>query len=137
MNLCIPDIGTELRLTADWTFHLCFERRNQKFGEKLGITPPDGTPHPRNPSYIQRGWWQANRAVLHTLPAGTILKVDRVYIRKGKSHYSDEPLSNFSSVTFFAYNPPTGKGKPKAIGRFWAKLADVNTIECEFVDGTP
>ncbi len=68
-----------------------------------------------------------------TLPAGTILKVDRIYIRKGKGEYS--------SITFFAEGlgetiiPASGQvwgrqydAKKKKL-RFWAKLADVNTMD--------
>jgi len=66
------------------------------------------------------------------LPAGTSLKVDRIYIRKGKGEYS--------SITFFADGlgetivPASGlawrrqyDAKKKKL-RFWAKLADVNTM---------
>jgi hypothetical protein len=67
-----------------------------------------------------------------TLPAGTILKVDRIYIRKGQGDYS--------SITFFAEGlgetivPASGQvsarqydAKKKKL-RFWAKLSDVNTM---------
>lgn len=53
-----------------------------------------------------------------SLPAGTELKVDRIYIRKGNSDYS--------SLTFYALIP----GMKKKI-RFFAKLKDVNNIEYE------
>jgi hypothetical protein len=63
-----------------------------------------------------------------TLNAGVVLKVDRVYIRKG--------LSDFSSITFYAKNLGKVKfasnifsnSKIKSI-RFWAKLSDCNTIK--------
>jgi hypothetical protein len=47
---------------------------------------------------------------------GTILKVDRIYIRKGKD------MSNFSSLTFYVKSGPS-KG-----ARFWVKLNEVNQI---------
>jgi len=131
MKMFIPTIGTRLVLTEDWTFHLCFERRNQKFGEARGIVPPG----PRTD--WRKGWNQPEKAAVVTLPAGTILMVDRLYIRKGKSHQLvSRPLSDFDSLTFYAYDPnvPTKAKKPKSIGRFWAKLADVNTIECDVLD---
>lgn len=67
------------------------------------------------------------------LPAGTILKVDRIYIRKG--------LKDFSSITFFAeglgevevargYGWSKRKIKQKSL-RFWVKLNDCNKIEIE------
>jgi hypothetical protein len=72
-----------------------------------------------------------------TLPAGTVLAIDRIYIRKG--------ASDFSSITFYAKelgevtipgsrwswgNPKSTKRKAQ---RFWAKLADCNNIEFEIV----
>lgn len=76
-------------------------------------------------------------AAYMTLPAGTELKVDRIYIRKG--------CEGFDSVTFWANTPPGAlvKVNPAAKGgaspftmtldskkktRFWAKLAEVNHI---------
>lgn len=48
---------------------------------------------------------------------GTVLKVDRIYIRKGNKEYS--------SLTFYAKNGPY-KGQ-----RFWAKLDEVNQLIIE------
>lgn len=68
-----------------------------------------------------------------TLPAGTTLKVDRIYIRKG--------VGDYDSLTFFATHipgvtdvkrGPFAKRKP----RFWAKLGDVNRIICEIDPST-
>ena len=49
--------------------------------------------------------------------AGTILRIDRIYIRKGNSEYS--------SISFWIKNG-LNKG-----ARFWAKLDEVNTIHIE------
>ena len=49
-----------------------------------------------------------------TFPPGTILSVDRLYIRKGQS--------GFDSISFRVI-----KGSPIPTGRFWAKLDEVNT----------
>ena len=69
------------------------------------------------------------------LPVGTILAIDRIYIRKG--------ASDFSSVTFYAKdlgmveipNSPYSRVKSKKIKkkalRFWVKLSEVNTLEFE------
>lgn len=67
-----------------------------------------------------------------TIPKGTILKVDRIYIRKG--------LSDYSSITFIAHNLGeivrkvgwmNEKTKKKKTLRFWAKLSDCNKIKFE------
>lgn len=54
-----------------------------------------------------------------TIPKDSILKVDRIYIRKG--------ASDFSSVTFYLESIPGVKMKNKI--RFFANLTDVNDIE--------
>ena len=82
MRLFIPDIGTQIQLTQDWKFDLHFEIRNKSMGEALKATTP-----PRlvrsNVFLPGAGWWEPLTFTEITLPAGTLLKVDRVYIRKG------------------------------------------------------
>lgn len=62
-----------------------------------------------------------------TLPKGTDLKVDRIYIRKG--------ISEYSSISFFILGFPKIETtsywgtKTKRNLRFWAKLNDCNKIE--------
>ena len=63
--------------------------------------------------------YEADAGAPITLKAGQVLSVDRVYIRRG--------ASDFSSITFNYIGAPKGSGRV----RFWAKLADVNTIEFE------
>lgn len=128
MRLFIPEIGTRLLLEKPWTFRLHFEYRNENFGKGQGIRPPPPTPNrwgwaPSDP------WWQTDEFTAFTLPEGTMLKVDRIYIRKG--------VGDYSSVTFYAFSPEEmakGKSRPKSMGRFWAKLAEVNTIRCHIIE---
>lgn len=69
-----------------------------------------------------------------TLPAGTILAIDRIYIRKGSK--------DFSSITFFAKNLGkvvttnrySTKAKTKTAFRFWSKLHDCNKIMFEKIE---
>jgi hypothetical protein len=83
--------------------------------------------------------WAAYREAEHpkvdvTFPKDTCLTVDRVYIRKG--------ASEFSSLTFFIGNSPMPELQPVKKGgrwpsgprRFFARLADVNKIECDILD---
>lgn len=139
MKFYIPEISDEIRLLTDWTFNLHNESRNESLDTFLKVGFP-----PRN-------WQTPDVPVPVTIPAGTVLVIDRVYIRKGQG--------DFSSITFRwkgASNPgrfeerddyrttvipgtrttPTVYGKkqvkvPKQPIRFWAKLKDVNEIECE------
>ncbi|AHC30548.1 hypothetical protein CC53_gp131 [Rhizobium phage vB_RleS_L338C] len=83
----------------------------------------------RNERY---GLWN-NRSIPATLPRGTILRVDRIYIRKGNEDYSS--LSFYITETAHAALQPvkTKKGFKKGRKRFWAKLAEVNTLRVEHV----
>lgn len=97
MKLYIPAIGDQLQLTADWTFTLYNERRNWGFANVMML------PH--------------THELKHTLPAGTVLKVDRIYIRSNHRDYD--------SITFRVIGVKNA--------RFWVKLHDANTIEYDHV----
>ena len=115
-RLYIPDIGDKLELTRAWEFPLHYESRNRPLGVALGVPLPrrafNGEQIPAD-----NGWWGPFKedSTPVRLPKGTVLIVDRVYIRQGAAEYS--------SITFRSRIPGV-KGKP----RFWAKLADVNLI---------
>ncbi len=106
-QMCVPSIGTELQLAQSWEFDLYSEYRNTAFIKKCGM---EVSPEDR---------WRTKIVGQKTLPVGTILKVDRIYIRQGKAE--------FDSITF-----RIRKCSEKALekGRFWAKLRDVNTMVC-------
>lgn len=109
MKLYVPEIGDRLKLTTDWQFDLHSEYRNKSLMEHFGFT------------FNYRNE-KINKV---TIPAGTVLKVDRVYIRQG--------LQEWSSISFYAEGIGKGKGsfgRPKT-ARFWAKLSDCNRIEFE------
>ena len=108
-TLYIPNIGDSLTLHQHWTFDLYPEHRNIEFAKKLQI-------------YDETKNWKEcwPKGVPHfpvTIPAGTVLIVDRIYIRKGNA--------DFSSVTFRLKKETSDWGT----GRFWAKLNDVNKME--------
>lgn len=157
-QMCIPSLGTQLTLAADWAFTVVGDRRNNGLIEALQLVvdpaslKPSGVYRLGNEYYpfgLQEFITQipeksfdyyhnalgrvvtsvsparevrrvetkhlTGRAVL---PKGTILTVDRIYIRKGSPDYD--------SVSFNA--PKFYKGKRV---RFFAKLADVNTMMVE------
>ena len=80
MKLYIPDLGERIRLIKPWTFNLYCERRNEKLLTEIG--KPYGYHYPEK----EPGPWP------YTVPDGTLLDVDRIYIRKGGD--------DFSSVSF-------------------------------------
>jgi hypothetical protein len=122
VKLHIPACGDRLKLLEDWTFPLYLESRNMKFAERRSLLADDEKGKWRvlaNPS-DPYSWELAIRPL--TLKAGSILEVDRVYIRQfSKSAASGD--TDFDSITFRIV------GEKHA--RFWAKLTDVNAIECE------
>lgn len=63
-----------------------------------------------------------------TLLKDTVLKVDRIYIRKG--------ISEYSSITFYVWSKPgpVAANASKKKSRFWAKLVDCNNIQFEKVE---
>lgn len=92
--------------------------------------------------------------VFITLWAGSVLKMDRIYIRKGQSGFdsctfyltstptiplvrvdatpelTELTLKDSNAIDIKAKSVPfTKKGSAKSIARFWAKLSDVNTME--------
>ena len=116
----IPDIGDEITLSDDWTFMLHAEQRNKSLFDRLGETKIN----------LYRNAYR--RSV--TIPKGSVLKVDRIFIRKN--------MSDFSSLTFFIVDSPLDELKPTnkspnpittfSVGkvvRFWAKLDDCNRIQ--------
>jgi hypothetical protein len=106
MKLFVPDIGTLIRLEQDWQVTLYAEHRNRSLFDKLGL------PY---------------KTTIIDLPKGLVIKVDRIYIRKG--------LSQYSSLTFTCPKPKTKKEKelnPKNIdlggAKFWIKLHECNGL---------
>lgn len=132
MKLYIPSIGDEIQLTQAWEFPLYSEHRNIGLFYRL-----------RPGSNLS---WGSKASIMVKLEKGTILRVDRIYIRKGKS--------DWDSVSFYIVQAPNDSkrqpvnkrtsrpwGSSETIteentklveklkgARFWAKLEDVNTI---------
>lgn len=141
MKILIPDIGDVLTLKEDWHFELYPEHRNTKLAKFLGFHQGGDywctesavnaidtiAGNCRNIAFDYDKYQSMRNAFIENNPdimlpilnvkldAGTILDIDRVYIRKG--------ARSFSSLSFIIKNGPF-KG-----ARFWAKLPDVNKIE--------
>jgi hypothetical protein len=124
MKLHIPSIGDRIELTKPWTFTVWSESRNEKLGDALDMLVPiaDGeSKWFRNWKGV-KDWIDVKPAGPCTFPKGTILTLDRIYIRKGKEEYD--------SVSFRIFFCPDKRFHKKAI-RFWATLEDVNNIYFE------
>ena len=125
MKLFIPACGDRVTLTSDWSFDLYLESRNMRFAEERKLV--EAKKSDRWGSY-DRG---ELRKVKASLPAGTVLEVDRVYIRQF-SKGAVEVGKDYDSITFKVM-----KGeKPARNQRFWVKLPDVYEIEYDLPLGS-
>lgn len=142
MNFYVPEIKDQIVLTEDWSFTLHAEERNSDLAMHFGWKHSwENIPNP--PAGLTGNFldvWKdietlkiSQTELQVTLPKGTILQIDRIYIRKGNK--------DFSSITFFAKNlgsvvrdnfMSTKKTNKKAL-RFWAKLEECNKIQYEKV----
>lgn len=134
MILCIPTIGQKVRVLdgQTWNFHLIAEHRNraaiQHFHPSEGeeTTYYDDFDLPPGVNYYDY-FRKHNRAPdrkkwLTSVPAGSVLTIDRIYLRKGK----DE----FDSITFILNKP---KGVKGPMIRFWVRLDEVNQGNLEML----
>jgi len=115
----IPEIGTVVKLTKDWTFRLHYESRNadllEVFGKSFSWRGLDYDDHGKKVGDV-------------TLKAGAELSVNRIYIRQGAGEYSSITFYlSPKSVIVIGKNEIVSKGKV----RFWAKLSDVNKMEVQ------
>jgi hypothetical protein len=114
-----PDIGTLLRLEEDWVFTLYNEYRNKNLFLKL-----------KEFGKIK----EIDKNQIVDLPKGLVIKVDRIYIKKG--------LSQYSSITFTVPKPINKSEKQEMPlnqeycgSKFWVKLHECNGIEFSPVVG--
>lgn len=132
MRLFVPHIGEELTLIDDWRFVTLCEARNTTLFNAFAIPSEDRW----EPADARSYRWATvdgldtykTKPVAFTLPEGTILKVDRIYIRKGQDDYD--------SLTFIVADSPDKRlltkkhqgTSPKPV-RFWVKLKETRTME--------
>lgn len=129
MRLYVPTNGDKLRLVEEWKFDLYAEEygnRNETLAQRLGLQK---SPRPDRFGHVYARY--PHKAQV-SLPVGTVLQVDRVYIRKFNSA-SASVDDDFDSITFVVIEHPTWQrdGKKKIMARFWVKLRDANTMEFE------
>ena len=110
MPMLVPEIGTVLKLSEDWTFRLYHEYRNSDLST---LAVPLTTQCDDQFDEV-------------TIGKGAEISVNRIYIRQGASGYSSITfyLGEGASVTHKGKTTVAAKGKC----RFWAKLSDVNKM---------
>ncbi len=123
MKLFVPACGDRLVLSKPWTFRLFLERRNMKYAQTREFYTGDSTWR----GVFNKGTHQY-RSVEVTLPVGTVLECDRVYIRTFNKSRVQEG-DDYDSITWKLID--VKKDKMVKFGRFWVKLTDANQIEFE------
>lgn len=107
-KLFIPELGTELKLNSDAQVDVMYERRNNAFLQQLGAGHSN---------------WRDKVCHTITIKKEGVMKIDRIYIRKGAEDYS--------SVTFIYVGDVEYRDKlhtVKTKGRFWINLHNVNKL---------
>lgn len=102
MKMMIPPLGARIRLTANWSFDLHYDYRNENVYELFGVFQHlrgaiAGYEEDAYPPLHRIGSADKEPARA-TLPAGTLLTLDRYYIRQG--------TGDFDSVTFALPSQP-------------------------------
>lgn len=127
MILCMSTVGQKVRVLdgQTWKFTLYQEHRNESLYGYVG--------KPLLPDHCRTYWddyvggekaFRAGcrelKSIVVELPAGSVLTIDRTYVRKG--------AGDFDSVTFILNGAKLpGKKGANARVRFWVKLDDVNS----------
>lgn len=113
MKLYVPQPGEAALLLQPWTFVLHPERRNVEFHHAVFSD---------DPTWGEWSGWRGKTGEPKrvTLPAGTELVFDRVYVRQGAEDHA--------SLTYVVKACPL----ESLVGaRFWSKLDDANTMDIE------
>lgn len=121
MKFFVPACGDRITLTKSWAFDLYLESRNMKFAVERGLASSI------NPQWDPKGFdYMKVRA---SVPAGTVLECDRIYIRI----FSKSAISNaidYDSITWKVIS----NGKAAKGSRFWVKLLDTYSIDFKLKD---
>lgn len=135
MILCMPTVGQKVRVLdgQEWTFKLYQERRNEAMYAYVGKPLlPDHLRSYYDDFVLGKDGFYATqskperKSIEVTLPEGTVLTIDRIYIRKG--------AGDFDSISFILDGARVpGKVGAHARVRFWVKLDDVNQGNLELL----
>lgn len=123
VRLFIPTICDKIILTKDWFFMLQPECKNRTLFEKWAIF--SGKKYDLTDEAFSRYCYDGSlREQMVCLPVGTILFVDRIYMKgRGKE------MRKYDSITFRILKKSLCK---ELIGaRFWANIKYINQIECD------
>lgn len=128
----VPAVGYRIVLLAPWSFKLYYEHRNATMFDRVVDGGWKKLAADLNYVYhVDNDYSKGLKSIDVDLPTGTLLEIDRVYVRTAnKSSASKE--DDYDSITFKVITHPTWKDPKKSKKtRFWVKLEDANNIEYE------
>jgi hypothetical protein len=136
LQLTIPKIGTELRITKDWVFDLKASWPNYRASALTGIEEStfrsaprieiDLTPSDADPKAPRRV--ETHPAVFSAkVPKGSVLKIKKMNIKGGR-------MAEYNSFIFTIIRHPQFESLKNQT--FEAALYDVNKINCVFNEAT-
>lgn len=134
MKFYVPTIGSQFRLTKPWEFILYNEYRNSSLFKAFGPHRDKLVPV----EVFQKTWggYQKAAAYKFALPAGTLMAINRIYIRQNQTDFDSITMRIFETThPFILHGAMDKNGKLKASkARFWVKLCDFNNIEADIVE---
>lgn len=141
MILCMPTVGQKVRVLdgQQWSLKLYSERRNYGAWEYFGGDQGSAEIMARRSYYddfvhghegysasYARGVTPERKQLPVTIEGGSVLTIDRIYLRKG--------AGEFDSITFILNGAKIpGKKGSLARVRFWVRLDDVNSGNLELL----
>lgn len=134
MKFYIPTIGTKFELSKPWEFLLYKEYRNSGPFEAFGKHAEDLVQVPiKEKDY--NGYYKST-AYKFSLPPKTVMKVDRIYIKKTSRDFDSVTLKIFETTHPFILHKLRNKNGSIAANkaRFWVKLCDFNKIEANVLE---
>jgi hypothetical protein len=126
MKMFIPAVGYRIKLTDEWKFSLHLEHRNDTL-LALVVKDIQEVIHDNSDRFVGQNYDSGYRYIACSMPAGTVLEVDRVFVKTMNKTASVQ--DDCDSLTFKVIEHPTFDVKKKI--RFWTKLSDVNNIDYE------
>lgn len=162
MTIFIPPLGSVIQLQEDWNFHLHDERRNSTVQEAIKSFPPYRNRDPALPTwreltvperkiqvdasdweyiphedietkYPDYMYWTGDWCRQMVFRAGTELKIERIYLRRGQDNYDSVTFRTNCWISALGDPLFSAPRKIKHL-RFWAKLEDVNQIVGKYIE---
>ena len=114
MKLFVPACGFRILLEKPWTFDLYYEYRNKTLLAAKGVNLTNFWNECYEPTANPREWPRKLKRLSVTLEQGTLLEVDRVYVRSNSKSAKTKD-EDYDSLSFRIIDAKTGKGAVESL----------------------